>query len=216
MLVSLEVLNSKASSLCRVTYDGISDVAHHLDYCNSELPVTWCTNRHHPTMLSNTHTHTCKACPIGISLVGVCVCVWFVHKMGRLCMCVRVYKMGILGVCVCKMGILVRLHTNQLWKHINRGYSQLTYTLNRGYPQLTYTLNDGHGFALNKGVTGSLLPCVCECVCVCGLCIKWGDCVCVCVCIKWGYWVCVYVNWGYWYDYTLTNCENTSTVDIPS
>jgi len=79
-------------------------------------------------------------------------------------MCVRVYKMGILGVCVCKMGILVRLHTNQLWKHINRGYSQLTYTLNRGYPQLTYTLNDGHGFALNKGVTGSLLPCVCECV----------------------------------------------------
>ena len=45
-------------------------------------------------------------------------------------------------VCVCTMGILVRLHTNQLWKHINRGYSQLTNTLNRGYPLLTIKIEN--------------------------------------------------------------------------
>jgi len=84
----------------------------------------------------HTHTHTCRACQLGISRL-VCMCVVIVYKMGILCMRVRVYQMGILCMCICTMGILVLLHTSQLWKHINRGYSRLTYTLNRGYPQLT-------------------------------------------------------------------------------
>ena len=71
----------------------------------------------------HTHTHVGH---VNWGFPGWCMCVCLV-------LCI---KWGY-WVCVCKKGILVRLHTSQLWKHINRGYSRLTYTLNRGYPQLT-------------------------------------------------------------------------------